>query len=281
MPRTTRCATSPSCPIAMASGSWASRERWPVQCGAVLSPDGSQVTFFFDRALLGRPLPRRRPHRQGEAPGHPDGRGRPSREPRLPFSRRGAGRGTEAVRLGIAKVVRCSISTMWAPTISIGRSSFKQLGEILNPSWSPDGQAIAFSAVVGGLTDLYLYDLAADSLVQLTHDPYADLQPAGRPTAGYRVRDRPLHYPARRSGRRPLYAGRARRGRGYRRAGAGIPGCEAHQPAVVARRCQPLLPRRSRRDHQRLPGAPCRRRARQGHEPVHRRQAGSPRRAPP
>jgi dipeptidyl aminopeptidase/acylaminoacyl peptidase len=41
---------------------------------------------------------------------------------------------------------------------------FPQLGEILNPSWAPDGSAIAFSANVGGLTDLF--------------------SPPGRPTAG-------------------------------------------------------------------------------------------------
>ena len=58
---------------------------------------------------------------------------------------------------------------------------FPQLGEILNPSWAPDGSAIAFSAVVGGLTDLYVYDLGTDSLQRLTDDPFADLQPAWSP----------------------------------------------------------------------------------------------------
>jgi Tol biopolymer transport system component len=57
----------------------------------------------------------------------------------------------------------------------------RDIGEIVNPTWSPDGRYIAFSAIVGGLSDLYLYDLDLDALIQLTDDPYADLQPAWAP----------------------------------------------------------------------------------------------------
>ncbi|MBI3981902.1 MAG: PD40 domain-containing protein [Gemmatimonadetes bacterium] len=55
------------------------------------------------------------------------------------------------------------------------------LDEVFNPSWSPDGRYVAFSAIVGGLSDLFLYDLEADTLLRLTEDPYSDLQPAWRP----------------------------------------------------------------------------------------------------
>ena len=58
---------------------------------------------------------------------------------------------------------------------------FPQLGEIFSPTWSPDGRRIAFSAQSGGLTDLYVYDLAAKSLRRLTDDAFADLQPAWSP----------------------------------------------------------------------------------------------------
>ncbi|MFB3853156.1 MAG: BamA/TamA family outer membrane protein [Vicinamibacterales bacterium] len=57
----------------------------------------------------------------------------------------------------------------------------RNLGEVFNPSWSPDGKRIAFSANVGGLTDLFVYDLEKSELTQLTKDPYADLQPAWSP----------------------------------------------------------------------------------------------------
>ncbi len=55
------------------------------------------------------------------------------------------------------------------------------LGEVLNPTWSPDGRYVAFSALVGGLSDLYMYDLQANDLKRLTNDAYADLQPAFSP----------------------------------------------------------------------------------------------------
>ena len=56
-----------------------------------------------------------------------------------------------------------------------------QLEEVFNPTWSPDGTRLAFSAIRGGITDLFVYDLASDTLDELTDDPYADLQPAWSP----------------------------------------------------------------------------------------------------
>jgi len=56
-----------------------------------------------------------------------------------------------------------------------------QFGQVLTPSWSPDGRAIAFSALNGGLTDIYLYELASGRIRQLTNDPFADLQPVWSP----------------------------------------------------------------------------------------------------
>src|SRR5436190_3512904 len=57
----------------------------------------------------------------------------------------------------------------------------RDLGEIYNPSWSPDGKQIVFSAMNGGLSDLFVYTLADGSLVQLTDDEFADLHPAWSP----------------------------------------------------------------------------------------------------
>jgi len=57
----------------------------------------------------------------------------------------------------------------------------KELDEILNPTWSPDGQHVAFSGLVGGLNDLFVYDLSNDSLKRLTNDAFAELEPAWSP----------------------------------------------------------------------------------------------------
>ena len=55
---------------------------------------------------------------------------------------------------------------------------FPDLGEILNPTWSPDARSIAFSASTGGRSDLFVYDLTTNTRRQLTNDAFADLQPA-------------------------------------------------------------------------------------------------------
>lgn len=63
----------------------------------------------------------------------------------------------------------------------IKEAKFSSLGEIFNPTWSPDGSKIAFSAQVGGYTDLFIYDVASGQLRRVTDDPYADLEPAWSP----------------------------------------------------------------------------------------------------
>jgi Tol biopolymer transport system component len=58
---------------------------------------------------------------------------------------------------------------------------FKHLGEILNPTWSPDGRFVAFSALDGGLSDIFLFDLETEELKKLTDDPFSDLYPSWSP----------------------------------------------------------------------------------------------------
>jgi Tol biopolymer transport system component len=55
------------------------------------------------------------------------------------------------------------------------------IGAIANPAWSPDGRYIAFSGSVGGISDLFLYDLEARATTRLTDDKYGDFQPAWSP----------------------------------------------------------------------------------------------------
>ena len=55
---------------------------------------------------------------------------------------------------------------------------FKDLGEIYNPAWSPDGKRIAFSALKGGVLDLFVYTLENGSLQQ------SDRRSVCRPRSG-------------------------------------------------------------------------------------------------
>jgi Tol biopolymer transport system component len=55
------------------------------------------------------------------------------------------------------------------------------VGAISNIAWSPNGRTIAFSGQHGGLSDLYLIDVEAGTVRQLTNDRYADIQPAWSP----------------------------------------------------------------------------------------------------
>lgn len=50
-----------------------------------------------------------------------------------------------------------------------------------DPAWSPDGRSIAFSGLKGGISDLYVHDLATRATRQLTDDREAQLQPAWSP----------------------------------------------------------------------------------------------------
>ncbi|MFQ5704291.1 MAG: peptidase S9, partial [Gemmatimonadales bacterium] len=58
---------------------------------------------------------------------------------------------------------------------------FPDLGEIYNPAWSPDGRYIVFSALSGGLSDLFIYDTQEDDLRRLTNDAYGDMHPVWSP----------------------------------------------------------------------------------------------------
>lgn len=54
-------------------------------------------------------------------------------------------------------------------------------GEIFSPTWSPVSNHIAFTAIAGGLTNLYELDVASGAVRQLTDDMFAELQPAWSP----------------------------------------------------------------------------------------------------
>ena len=54
------------------------------------------------------------------------------------------------------------------------------VGAVSDPAWGPNDQ-IAFSGMAGGISDLYVLDLASERVTRLTDDRHADLQPAWSP----------------------------------------------------------------------------------------------------
>lgn len=148
-----------------------------------LSPDGSQMMFFSDRGLFSVDLYLADAH-TGKVKRQVTRTAVDAHLESLQFIQSAGSWSGDGKRFVFAGVSN-GRPVLDLYNVAAGRIEreirLKQLGDILNPSWSPDGKEIAFSAVVGGLTDLFVYDLAADSLHQLTHDAYADLQPVWSP----------------------------------------------------------------------------------------------------
>ena len=83
---------------------------------------------------------------------------------------------------GAVRQGRPVLTILNVPADKIEREiALPELGEVFTPTWSPDGRQVAFSALVGGLSDLYVYELDRNELKRLTDDAYADLQPAWSP----------------------------------------------------------------------------------------------------
>jgi len=55
------------------------------------------------------------------------------------------------------------------------------VGAIYNVTWSPNGREVVFSGSKGGVSDLYLMDVATGTTRQLTNDLYAQIQPTFSP----------------------------------------------------------------------------------------------------
>ncbi len=93
----------------------------------------------------------------------------------------------EGQRLAVAAV------TAGVPAIAVFDASsgdqvqeitMPDIDEVVNPAWSPDALSLAFAGLRQGFSDLYVYDLRAGRLRQLTDDAYSDLQPAWSPDGG-------------------------------------------------------------------------------------------------
>ncbi|NUM75032.1 PD40 domain-containing protein [candidate division KSB1 bacterium] len=151
--------------------------------GPVLSPDGKLMIFFSEKNLFSINLfladaetgKIKRNLVRAEMDPHYESLGFISSAGAWDFK-------SERVAFGLITKGRPGLSVLDVRSNKVVREfRFPQLGEIFNPTWSPDGRFIAFSALVQGMTDLFIFDLKADSLRRVTRDFYSDLHPAWSP----------------------------------------------------------------------------------------------------
>ena len=67
-----------------------------------------------------------------------------------------------------------------------GSLQFKDLIAVYSPTWSPEGNKIAFSSITrSGFNDIYVFDLEQESLERLTDDIYDERNPSWSPDGRY------------------------------------------------------------------------------------------------
>lgn len=151
--------------------------------GPSLSPDGQWIAFLSERSLIsidlyvadtatGKNL--RKLTSTATSPHYSS----------LQFIYSAGGWAADSRRIAIATVTdgKGAISVIDAMTGDRERTYvIDTVDETFNPTWSPDGRAIAFTAMVRGVTDLYMLDTNSGEVRALTRDPWADLQPVWSP----------------------------------------------------------------------------------------------------
>ena len=63
----------------------------------------------------------------------------------------------------------------------VRRIAVEGVGAMRDPGFSPDGSRLIFSGDVGGISDLYVYELATGRAERLTSDRFAEIQPVWSP----------------------------------------------------------------------------------------------------
>ncbi len=154
-----------------------------MQLGPSLSPDGRQAVFFSERDRLSLDL-FLADTSSGAITRKLATTTATARFESLQPIRSAGSWSPDGDRFVFAAIVRGQPALVTLDMSRDGRDrqiELPQLGQVLTPVWSPDGRSIAFSALTAGATDLYIYDLEAGTLRQLTNDRFSDLQPVWSP----------------------------------------------------------------------------------------------------
>jgi Tol biopolymer transport system component len=152
-----------------------------------VSPDGERIAWFSDRGTrqglyvgeIGS-LPRKEPRQVHQ------GGGTSSHESFSPF-RSGLSWSPDGRRIAVAALRggRNVLSIVDARSGRARRTVDPGMDALSNPDWSFDGNCLVFRGVRNGQADLWIYDLAKDSLGRLTDDLADDDEPAFSPSGRY------------------------------------------------------------------------------------------------
>jgi Tol biopolymer transport system component len=159
------------------------RQGGRLNVGPVLSPDGAHMAFLSERDLFSVEL-----FLQDTRTGNVTRRlSRTVVDPHLEsiqFINSAGAWDRAGQRFALGALVKGRPALLIMDGLTGGKQAeipFPDLGEIDTPSFSPDGRRIVFSALSGGFTDLFVYDLQSKALRRLTEDAFADLQPVWSP----------------------------------------------------------------------------------------------------
>ena len=148
-----------------------------------LSPDGSEMVFFSARDLFSIDLFLADP-RTGQVKRRITRTALDPHYQSLEFISSAGAWDAAGRRIALGAVAngKAVLSILDAASGRVEREiPLPDVGEVFNPTWSPDGRSVVFSALAGGFTDLFRYDLTDNSLDRLTNDAYADFEPAWSP----------------------------------------------------------------------------------------------------
>jgi Tol biopolymer transport system component len=154
-----------------------------INVGPMLSPDGSRIAFLSSRSRVSIDL-----YIADAATGHIERRlistAADPHYDSLQFISSAGAWDPSGQRL-VVGAIRAGRPVLAIFNVNTGHRErdirLDGIDEVFHPTWSPDGRQIAFSALSGGYSDLWVIDVATGATRKLTDDAFADFQPSWSP----------------------------------------------------------------------------------------------------